>query len=279
MNKTILTAINFGEKLLLECTSLPRIESEKLLIEVLQKNRLYIILNSEKIIDAQDFNVFQDLLFRRLNGEPIEYILEKANFYSEEFFVKKGVLIPRPETEILVDNALKLLKNLKSPKVLEIGIGSGIISTILGKELSDISIVGVDISDNALNIARQNISTFNLSSKIELRKSNLFEEVLDSDKFDMIISNPPYISNKEVGRLPKELGFEPDIALFGGDIGDEILHKLILYFFSKLDIKYLLCEIGFDQKDKIESFVSNRAILSFYKDLAGFDRGFILTKY
>ena len=209
----------------------------------------------------------------------IEYILEKVSFYSEEFFIQKGALIPRPETEILIDRAVKILKNIENPKVLEVGVGSGIISVMLAKLIPDISIIAVDISSKALEIANKNISNFGVSDNIELRESNLFKNIKRLELFDLIISNPPYISNSEKGNLQRELDYEPDVALYGGTIGDEILQNIITEFILRKDSKYLLCEMGYDQKNKIINFLRDKEVkLDFYKDLAGFDRGFTVSK-
>ena len=273
----IFEAINFGKDSL-KNLNIGKIEIEKILIESIKKDRLYIILNQEKSISEDNLTKFKYLISRRKNGEPLEYILNRVSFYSEEFFIQKGALIPRPETELLIDKTVETLKKLKNPKVLEIGVGSGIISVMLAKLIPDIKIVAVDVSLEALNISKINIEKFGVSEKIELRQSDLFENLDKNEKFDLIVSNPPYISNSEKGKLQTELDYEPEIALYGGNIGDEILQKIVTSFLSKTETKYLICEMGYDQKEKIINFVDNKTRIEFYRDLAEFDRGFILTK-
>jgi len=271
---TISQAIAFGQNILNS-----RKEVETLLLYVLQKDKLFLILNQSQEVLESDFSDFQKLLFRRGKYEPIEYITNKVSFYSENFYIQEGALIPRPETEILIDKVIGVLENIENPRILEVGIGSGIISIMLAKLIPNLTIVAVDISEQALNLAQKNITKFKVSKQIELRQSNLFQNILDSEQFDLIVSNPPYIANSEKPNLQNELDFEPEIALFGGNIGDEILKKLILGFFKRDKTKFLVCEMGYDQKEKISNFVKESGKLEFYKDLANLDRGFILEKF
>ena len=213
----------------------------------------------------------------------MEYIIKRASFYGESFIVEDGVLIPRPETEILVENAKEIIeKELENSdkykekvlKVLEIGTGSGIISTILALLIENIKIVAVDINPKALKLAQRNADKFSVSNKIEFIDSDLFTNI-EKDDFFMVVSNPPYI--KDSYKLPKNVEFEPKNALFGGVIGDELL-KSIIKETSKRDIPYLLCEMGYDQKASLEEYFKefNVEFHSFYKDYENFDRGFTL---
>jgi len=276
----IFEAVEFGKNQLFEKNiANPKNETEKIIEHILEVDKIFILLNQNLEISKNQLLKLKSFISRRGSGEPLEYILEKVSFYSEQFFIKKGALIPRPETEILIDKAIEILKGFKNSKVLEIGVGSGVVSIMLAKLVPNISIVAIDISEKALKIAQQNIRLFQVADKIELIQSDLFEKVDNLNKFDLIISNPPYISKSEKGKLQKELDFEPEIALYGGTIGDEILQKLVVNFFKNHNIKYLVCEMGYDQKQMIEDFVKNRGKLDFYQDLANFDRGFILEKH
>jgi len=270
---TIFQAIKFGKNILEN-----RKEVEILLFNALRKDKIFLILNQDLEISQSDFLTFQGYLSRRNNSEPIEYIFEKVSFYSEIFHIKQGALIPRPETEILIDKTVEILKKIDNPRILEIGVGSGIISIMLAKMIPNLTILAIDISDDALQIANKNVIDFKVSKQIELRKSNLFQNILDSEEFNLIVSNPPYISNQQSCNLQNELDFEPSIALFGGNIGDEVLQKIIIEFFKRDTTKFLICEMGYDQKDKISNFVDSKEKLSFYKDLSDLDRGFILEK-
>jgi len=197
-----------------------------------------------------------------------------VSFYSEEFYIAPGALIPRPETEILID---QVLENIVQPSetftIVEVGVGSGIISIMLAKKFKNVKIIAVDISSDALAIAKKNVKKFSLENVIELRQGSLLECV-DED-IDYLVSNPPYIEDGL--ELGANLSYEPQNALFGGKVGDEIIKKL-LDEVLKREIKFFSCEMGYDQKDKIMSYMSDRkfASLNFYKDLSGFDRGFTL---
>jgi release factor glutamine methyltransferase len=250
----------------------PHKEGEILLSHLLQKDRLYLILNRDEILPKNIEEQFYQLLQRRASGEPLEYITNSVSFYSTEFFIDKGALIPRPETELLIDEVLKVAKDGNS--IAEIGVGSGIISITLSKKLKNSKIIGVDISENALQVAEKNRELHQANS-VEFRQSDLFSNL--PEKFNIIVSNPPYISDSERGKLQKELSFEPDNALYGGEVGDEFLKKIIDQFFQRTE-SYLICEMGYDQKEPISSYVGNRGKLSFYSDLAGFDRGFVLKR-
>jgi release factor glutamine methyltransferase len=274
---TIENALNFGVQKLRGEVEKPRLEAELLLSHLLAVDRIYLFLYREKELSLEIEKDFLSFIERRFQREPIEYILKKVSFYSRTFFIDKGALIPRPETEILIDIGIEKGREFQNPRILEIGVGSGIVSIMLATLLENSSIFGVDISEKALQIAEKNRKDFKVEERVEFIKSDLFEKIDKNKKFDIIISNPPYISNSERGKLQKELDFEPEIALFGGNIGDEILKTIIDLFFEK-DSKYLICEMGYDQKRAISRYVDNRGVLEFYKDLAGFDRGFILKK-
>jgi release factor glutamine methyltransferase len=255
----------------------PKMESETLLLHILKKDRIYLILNSGDFLSEREKIEYLNYLQRRREREPIEYITNRVSFYSQYFFVDRGVLIPRPETELLIDRVVEIGEELDSPEILEIGVGSGVISLMLGKLLPEASILGVDISEEALKIADTNLKEMNLLN-VEFQQSDLFSSVENPNRFQIIVSNPPYISDSEQGKLQRELDYEPDIALYGGEVGDEVLRRIIDQFFQ-IEAKYLLCEMGYDQREKIERYVDNRGKLEFYRDLAGLDRGFILNKF
>ncbi len=246
-------------------------EASILLQYFLKCDEVYIILNDN--LTLENYKDYEKLIKRRSENEPIEYITNSVSFYSQEFFIKKGALIPRPESELLVDAALKIIK--RGFKIAEIGVGSGAISIMLAKLIKNIKITATDISKDALEIAKINAKNFNVGDKISFIKTNYLDNV--NEKFDMIISNPPYIANNFV--LEKNLSYEPQDALFGGVSGDEML-KDIIDIWIKTKTPYLLCEIGYDQKKSISSYFIENGIkeFSFYKDLSGLDRGFVAFK-
>ena len=254
-------------------THIPAKEVEILMLHLLEKNTIWLHLNyNEEFTKEKELEL---LVKKRATNYPIEYIINKASFYGEMFIVKPGVLIPRPETEILVENALEILKDKKETiKVLEIGTGSGIISVMLAMLIENIKIIAVDINEEAIELAKENAIKHGVENKIEFRLSNLYENVNEDDIF-MTISNPPYIANDY--KLPINVKYEPSNALFGGNIGDELLKDIIKDTNTK-KIPYLLCEMGYDQKTPLENYFKEFNIdsYSFYKDYEKFDRGFTL---
>lgn len=256
-------------------THIPAKEVEILIMFLLDKNPIWLHLNYNKEFEKQ--KELEVLVKKRATNYPLEYITKKASFYGEQFIVNEGVLIPRPETEILVESAVNILKeNItnETKTIVEIGTGSGIISVMLALMVENIKIIAVDINPKALDLAKQNAEKFVVLEKIDFRLSNLFENIDEEDIF-MLVSNPPYISNSY--KLPKNVEFEPKNALFGGDIGDELLKDIIKQSNDK-KIKYLLCEMGYDQKKPLEEYFKefNVEFHNFYKDYEDFDRGFIL---
>jgi len=252
-----------------EVTHIPSKEVEILIMFLLDKNVIWLHLNYEKPFEKE--NELKKLIKKRATHYPMEYIIGKASFYGEQFFTDEKVLIPRPETELLVDKAKAILENISNPKVIEIGTGSGIISVMLALLIKDIKITAVDINENALQLARKNAKKFNVEDKITFIKSNLFDQV--NIDFDMCVSNPPYIANNY--QLPKNVEFEPKNALFGGNIGDELLNDILQVSYEN-NIKYICCEMGYDQKEPMIKLLKtfNATNVEFYKDYSDFDRGF-----
>lgn len=232
----------------------------------------WIFLNLNR--ELEDADGYFALAKRFANHEPLEYITGEVGFYGLSFNVKKGVLIPRPETEILVERSLEVLSNLPArnepPLVAEIGVGSGIISICLALN-SNAKIIASDISDDALNLARQNAAKFGVEDRIEFVKCAYLDQICG--QFDLLVSNPPYIAQDY--RLDKFVLNEPHEALFGGAAGDEILKNIVLVAKNR-GVKYLACEMGYDQKASLESVLELSGFeAEFYRDLAGFDRGFV----
>lgn len=247
-------------------------EAQLLLMHYLGVDELWLLTNQNS--EISEIGELFEWVGRRAKNEPLEYITKKVSFYSEEFFIDKGALIPRPETELLIDEVLKNLpKKDADITFVEVGVGSGIISVMLAKFFPLAKFIAVDISQNALDIAKINIEKFNLSNRIELRLGSLLDCV--NEKIDYLVSNPPYIAND--APLELNLSYEPQNALFGGEFGDEIIKKLLDEVLRR-EINFFTCEIGYDQKDKIRKYLQDNTLksLDFYKDLSDFDRGFTL---
>ena len=247
-------------------------EAQLFVMHFLDVDELWLLTNQNTEVEVE--NQLFEWIQRRINQEPFEYIVQKVSFYSQEFHIEEGALIPRPETELLIDEVLLHVSDKNEVKTfVEVGVGSGIISIVLAQHLPNAKFIAVDISEDALVVARKNIEKFGMQERIELRHGSLLEPV--SEKIDYLVSNPPYIANDAT--LEKNLSFEPQNALFGGDIGDEIIQKL-LDEVLKQKIKFFSCEMGYDQKDKIRNYLKDKEYkeLRFYKDYSDFDRGFTI---
>lgn len=271
--KTYKEIVREYSKELKEITHIPQKEVEILLLHLLEKNIIWLHLNYDKPCEIE--NQLKILVEKRKTSYPLEYLTGRASFYGEIFYTQEGVLIPRPETEILVERAQNILKDIDSPKIVEIGVGSGIISVMLAVLIKKIEIVAVDINEKALELAKKNAKKHGVENKITFIKSDLFENI-PMHNYDMVISNPPYIANNY--KLPTNVKYEPTNALFGGKVGDELLKKIIDETNIRA-IKNLLCEMGYDQKEPLSNYIKknyNYSKLEFYKDLEGFDRGFTL---
>ncbi len=268
---TIKACIKHYAKELKDVTHIPNKEVEILILHLLQQNVIWLHLNSHEEFNQE--NELAKLVKKRATHFPLEYLIEKASFYGENFIVKQNVLIPRPETELLVENAFNILKEIQNPKLVEVGVGSGIISVMLAKLLPTINIVAVDINEDALALAEQNAINHDVKDRIKFIKSDLLSKV--QGEFDMCISNPPYIADDY--KLPTNVKFEPSNALFGGSIGDELLKELIIQV-DQRKIPYLLCEMGYDQKKPLEEYLKAFSCESvdFYQDYEKFDRGFTI---
>jgi release factor glutamine methyltransferase len=250
----------------------PRREAELLLIAYLGKDQLYFITHQDDIIDENDPRLCEWIRKRSANV-PLEYLTNRVSFYSREFYIDEGSLIPRPETEHLIDEVLACVSSEDTITVVEVGVGSGIISIILALHLPKARFIAIDISPCALAVAQRNIKTFGLSERIELREGDLLSCV--DETIDLLVSNPPYIAQD--APLESNLSYEPQNALFGGEIGDEIIQRLVDEVYNR-QIPLFVCEMGYDQRLKVQEYLRKFAVksLDFYTDLASFDRGFVL---
>ncbi|MEA2047907.1 MAG: peptide chain release factor N(5)-glutamine methyltransferase [Campylobacterota bacterium] len=270
---TVKEALIWGKNQLNDVSQRPQYEAELLLAYHLNQDRIYLMTHNMDILE--DVEGYEALIQRRAKSEPYEYISGKVSFYDIHLAVEKGVLIPRPETEILVDLVAEIIEKEHITRIAEIGVGSGAISIVLARKFPHLQLIATDICDTPLEVAQQNIDTFSLQDQIELRKSNLIDEV--SEHIELVVSNPPYIAEGFILES-NVLDYEPKEALFGGRVGDELLKQIILDVKTR-GIKWLACEMGFDQKEPLQAYVNELGVKSikFYKDLAGFDRGFVIA--
>jgi len=248
--------------------------------EALKKSKKYLILNfQEKVMDKQ-LIYFNSLISQRAVGKPIAYLLKKKDFWKYEFFVNKDVLIPRPDTEILVEQVLRLTKNKNKLNLLDIGVGSGCILLSILKEKKNFYGTGIDISNKSLNICNINTHKLGLTNRVRLFKSDV--DNFNYGKYDLVISNPPYIKKYDLKCLEKDVvNFEPKKALDGGINGLSEIRKVINKS-SDLVKKngFLILEIGFNQKNYVGKILNNKGfyIKKIVRDLANNDRCIISIK-
>ncbi len=262
----------------------PRLTSEILLAFVLNyENRLNLYLDFDKILTPDEINLYRELIKQRLKGKPIQYITGFAVFYGLKFIVNEKVLIPRPETESLVEKVFDLIKKngIKAPKILDIGTGSGNIIITLAYYFKNGDFFAIDISKDALKIAKNNCRNL-LDRDIFFINSNLLDPIKNRNFFDIIVSNPPYVAFEEKDILPDEVKlFEPSIALYSKDKGGYHIKNIIDNGLAILKSNgWIAIEIGEMQKDILSNFLDKKKYISFYfeKDLAGKDRFLFIRK-
>ena len=258
----------------------PKLDAEILLSSVLKKSIKQIIFDDKININQKQLKLYRDLVTRRKYGEPVAYILNKKEFWKYNFYVDRNVLIPRPDTEIIIEETLKLLKKDEKKIVLDIGTGSGCIIISLAKERSKLYGSAIDISKKAIKVAKTNAKIHQLKNRINFYNSSV--DNFFKGKYDLIISNPPYIKNYKIKCLDKDIYlYEPLVSLNGGPNGSFVLNKVIKKSSSLLKIGgKLVLEIGYDQRFEVmELLRKNRFYLNkIIKDYAKNDRCAIATK-
>ncbi|HMJ09171.1 MAG TPA: peptide chain release factor N(5)-glutamine methyltransferase [Pyrinomonadaceae bacterium] len=250
-------------------------ESSSLAQFALRKDRVFLISNPEYEPNADELARFQNALARRLSREPLQYITGRQEFYGLDLTVTPDVLIPRPETEMLVEKAIELLRDTETPEFAEIGIGSGCISISTLVNATASRAAAVDISPAAIEVARNNAEIHGVSGRLELVESDLFAQ-FPARRFDLIVSNPPYVPATDLdGLQPEVKSFEPRIALTDGDDGTSIIRRIISGAPAFLKPGgFLVIEIGFDQSPAVSGFL-DPAIwtqVEFFPDFQGFPR-------
>ena len=256
------------------------LDSELLLSKAINKKREFIILNSSYNINKNNINDFWKLIYQRSKGKPVAYLTGKKFFWKHEFKINDKVLIPRPDTEIIVEQILHLYRNKKKIRFIDVGTGSGCILLSILKERKDFKGTGLDLSSNALKICDYNAEKLRVKNRMKLFKTDI--DKFGVGKYDLVISNPPYIKNLDLKYLDKEVvNFEPRLALDGGIDGLSEIRKVIKK--SSELIKRggkLILEIAFDQREKVKKLLRNNNfyINSVVKDLAKNDRCIISTR-
>lgn len=251
-----------------------RREASSLLAFVLAKDAVFLFAHPEFTLSNDETANFAAVVERRANREPFHYIVGQKEFYGLEFLVAPGVLIPRPETELLVEDAINFLSELPQPQFLEIGVGSGCISVSILHNVPRSTAVGVDISQTALDIAAENAKRLHVAERFTLKLGDVYEDV--EGKFDLIVTNPPYIPDSDLANLQTEVaGFEPHSALFGGSDGLDIVRRIVAGAprFLKAGGQILI-EIGFGQAASVKELFDAEiwGEIGFIRDLQGIER-------
>jgi release factor glutamine methyltransferase len=257
-----------------------QLDTEILMAKALGKSREYIILNHDKVLGSKNLKIFKKLVYERATRKPIAYLLNKKFFWKSEFYVNKKTLIPRPDTEIIIEQILKVTKNKNYLRILDIGIGSGCILLSILKERKNYYGTGIDISKDSLEISKINAKKLLVEERIKFYKSDV--DKFAQGKYDLVVSNPPYIKKNNLKYLECDvLKFEPKLALDGGLDGLSVIRKVIKKSSEllKKNGKFIL-EIGFDQKSKVIKLLKNKGfyINSTIKDFAKNDRCIVSTK-
>lgn len=263
--KNILKSNNFEDS---------NIIAKELLSYVLKKDKVYLTINSDTALTDTEYAEFTKYIEQIIDGKPVQYIIQKQEFMGMKFFVNEDVLIPQPDTEILVETVLDICKRYgnQSLRILDLCTGSGAIAISLSKILNT-QVFASDISTKALKVAEKNNVLNN--SKVEFIESNLFEQI-NGEKFDIIVSNPPYIKNEEIKLLSKQVQNEPYIALSGGEDGLDFYRKIIDEAYKYINKNGYLClEIGYDQKEDLIKLIKQNENYEYencIKDLSNNDR-------
>ncbi len=229
-------------------------EIETILCHLLDCERLDIYLHGWEILTNDVKQRLDKIIERRLTREPLQYILGESWFYGRRFRVSPAVMVPTPETELLCETAIRYIQqhSIEHARVLDVGIGSGVISVTMALELPECRVVALDISEEAIEMARTNATELGAVDKIEFRQSDFFAAVKPNERYDLILSNPPYIANWEYGALPPEVKADPTISLLSGDDGLDAVRVILRdapQFLAPSG--RILFEIGYDQGDKV----------------------------
>ena len=257
-----------------------KLDAEILMTKVIGKDKKYLILNYNENLNHHKLKLYKELIKKRANRKPIAYLINKKFFWKEEFFITEDTLIPRPDTEILIEKILDITKNKNNICILDIGVGSGCILLSILKEKKNFLGTGIDICKKSLNISKINANKLKLDNRVKFFKSDV--DKFFRGKYDLIVSNPPYINKTNIKYLERDVAnYEPKLALDGGLDGLSEIRKVIKKSSEliKKNGKFIL-EIGFNQKDKTINLLKKKGfyINSISKDLANNERCIVSTK-
>jgi len=258
----------------------PRLNAEHLLAHVLGRKRIDLYLDFERRLPESELAPLRELVKRRGSGEPLQHLLGTVDFCGRSFRCDKRALVPRPETEQLVELLISHLKSeIVSPRVIDVGTGSGVIALTLAAEFLEAEIVGIDISDDALMLARENAERLGMAHRVRFLRSNLLESMQPS--FDLIVANLPYVSTEDRQNLSREVLHDPEVALFAGARGDELMRQLIAQAPQWLRPGGMLAmEIGIGQSETLVAALAAKNYRDIWteKDYSGVIR-FLFARY
>jgi release factor glutamine methyltransferase len=271
-NTLLQDAARLTEALALDASG-ARIEVQSLLQQVLNVSRAYLLAHPERCLNDSEQARYEELLFRRLRGEPIAYILGEREFFGLMFKVTPATLIPRPETELLVELALQRIPQHRPSRLLDLGTGSGAIALSIAHARPDVEVVAVDASSEALAVARENAQRLGLSNAVFVQSD--WYAALDAQRFDLIVSNPPYVAAGDPHLQHGDLRFEPSSALASGDDGLDDIRRIVTHTKAYLSPEgWLLLEHGYDQAKQVRELMQQAGFNEIFSacDLAGIER-------
>src|SRR5215472_2243256 len=257
----------------------PRLNAEHLIAHVLKMSRLELYLEFDTKLNEQELATLRELVKRRGQGEPLQHLLGTVEFCGQTFLCDKRAMVPRPETEELTEIAIAATGNRKPERIVDVGTGSGIIALSLAKQFPEAKVLAVDVSDDALALAKENAARLGLAERVQFRKGDLLERL--NERFDLIVANLPYVSMQDRHLLAREVLHDPEVALFGGPAGNEIVRRLIEQAPTHLNPGGLLAlEIGINQAEGLTEFfrLKNYHDIEAKRDYSGIPR-FVLARY
>jgi release factor glutamine methyltransferase len=273
-----------GERLRAESVPNDLLDAQTLLAEALGKDRTYLIINFNQQLSEGVLSAFRTMVDRRAAGEPLQYITGRQEFFGLDFEVTPDVLIPRPETELIVEEAIRIVQQdrVARPVIVDVGAGSGAIAVALARELGDARVIASDVSEAALRVARRNAARHGLGDRVDFIASDLLDAFAEEEFADFILSNPPYVSEKEMPSLQREVrDWEPRLALTDSNDGLGLYRRLLKDAPSRLRPGgHLICEMGYTQSEKISNMIDRRIWGGprLLDDLQGIPRTIVLRK-
>jgi release factor glutamine methyltransferase len=258
-----------------------RNDANLLLMHVLDRDRTFLLAHPEENLSLNEFDQYRLLVARRAEGYPLQYLTGHQGFFQLDFEVTSDVLIPRPETELIVEVGMEILKDETAPFFADVGTGSGAIAISLLQELPRARAIAVDVSSAALEVAKRNAERHEVIDRLQFIKSDLFAAMASTDKFDLIVSNPPYVPANELNDLQREVRHEPQGALDGGPDGLAVIRRLLQDAPERLSARgHLVFEIGFNQHEAVKTLIDHAVweLIEIRKDLQGIPRTVVLEK-